>query len=93
MGLSVLGSISKLLFVLQVAIFKLNKATTRSKNVDSEFEKTAGLLLGISSCLPSFEAVYRDEIMRVKLMAMSRTLAGSLEKPIYAAMSNAALVR
>lgn len=93
MGLPILSGISKLLFILQAAVFKLDKATTRSKDADPDFQKTAGLLLGISSFVPDLHTAYKDETSRIKLMAMARILAGSLEKPIYAAMNNAALVR
>ena len=88
-----LASVSKLLFILQALVFKLKKITTRSKDEDPQFQQTAGLLLGISSFIPNLETAYKDEQSRIKLMAMARILAGSLEKPIYAAMNNAALVR
>ena len=92
MALPGLSSISKLLFILQALVFKTKKLTTRSKDEDPQFQQTAGLLLGLSSFIPNIEAAYKDEMSRIKLMAMARILAGSLEKPIYAAMGNAALV-
>ncbi|KAL6718617.1 hypothetical protein ACLMJK_002851 [Lecanora helva] len=91
MALPGLTSVSKVLFILQVLVFKLKKATTRSKDEDPQLQQSMGLLLGISSFFPNFENAYKDEMSRVKLMAMSRILAGFLEKPIYAAIGNAAL--
>lgn len=88
----ILNGISKILFIAQAVIFKLRRATRRSKNADPQFEQAEGLLLAISSFFPNFENAFKDEMSRVKLMALSRILSGQLEKPIYAAMNNAALV-
>ena len=90
MFLSILSGISKGLFFLQALIFKLKKST--GNDVDEQFPQVAGLLLAITSFQPNIEANYKDEMARLKMMAISKILAGTLEKPVYAALHNAALV-